>query len=176
MVSLDFIEAMPRSHNCDVILVIIDQFSKYGHFIPMSHPFTALQVAQDFVNTIYRLHGLPKVIVSNRDKIFTSTLWRELFGLSDTTLHMSSSYHPQSDGQTECLNQCVETYLRCVVHLSPCKWYEWLPLAEQWYNTTFLNSLGRTPFEVIYGCKPCQLGIVADSKSVLHDLDEFHTS
>jgi hypothetical protein len=114
MVSLDFIEAMPRSHNCDVILVIIDQFSKYGHFIPMSHPFTALQVAQDFVNTIYRLHGLPKVIVSDRDKIFTSTLWRELFGLSDTTLHMSSSYHPQSDGQTECLNQCVETYLRCV--------------------------------------------------------------
>jgi transposase InsO family protein/ribosomal protein L21E len=171
MVSLDFIEGMPRSHNCDVILVVIDRFSKFGHFIPLSHPFTALQVTQAFINTIYRLHGLPKSIVSDRDKIFTSALWRELFRLSDTALHMSSSYHPQSDGQTERLNECLETYLRCVVHSSPRKWYDWLPLAEHWYNTTFHSSLGRTPFEVVYGRKPRQLGIVANSNSNSGDLD-----
>jgi hypothetical protein len=173
MVSLDFIVGMPRPHNCDVILVVIDRFSKFGHFIPLSHPFTALQVAQAFINTIYRLHGLPKSIVSDRDKIFTSALWRELFRLSDTALHMSSSYHPQSDGQTERLNQCLETYLRCAVHASPRKWYDWLPLAEHWYNTTYHSSLGRTPFEVIYGRKPRQLGIVADSNGNSGDLDAW---
>jgi hypothetical protein len=94
MISLDFVEGLPKSHNCDVILVIIDRFTKYGHFLPMSHPFIALQVAQLFINSVYRLHGLPKIIVSDRDKIFTSTLWKELFRLSDTSLHMSSSYHP----------------------------------------------------------------------------------
>jgi transposase InsO family protein len=173
MVSLDFIEALPRVHNCDVILVVIDRFSKFGHFIPLSHPFTALQVAQAFINSIYRLHGLPKVIVSDRDKIFTSSLWKELFRLSDTALHMSSSYHPQTDGQTERLNQCLETYLRCAVHRNPRKWYDWLPLAEHWYNTTFHSSLGRTPFEVVFGRKPRQLGITADSNGVSHDLDTW---
>jgi hypothetical protein len=74
MVILDFIEVMPRFHNYDVILVVIECFSKYGHFIPSSHPFSALQVSQVFINTIYRLHGLPKIIVSDRDKIFTNTL------------------------------------------------------------------------------------------------------
>ena len=130
MISLDFIEGLPKSHGCDVILVVIDRFTKYGHFLPLAHPFSALQVAQVFINNIYRLHGLPQVIVSDRDRIFTSTLWKELFRLSDTALHMSSSYHPQSDGQTERLNQCLESYLRCAVHACPRKWFDWLPLAE----------------------------------------------
>jgi hypothetical protein len=86
---------------------------------------------------------------------------------------MSSSYHPQSDGQKERLNQCLETYLRCDVHASPRKWYDWLPLAEHWYNTTFHSSLGRTPFEVVYGRKPRQLGIVADINGNSGDLDAW---
>lgn len=111
VVSLDFIEGLPKSSRYDTILVIIDKFTKYGHFIPMAHPYTALSVAQLFVDNIYKLHGLPKVLISDRDKVFTSALWQQLFKLTDTTLNMSSSYHPQTDGQTEHLNQCLETYL-----------------------------------------------------------------
>lgn len=103
-VSLDFIEGLPKSKRFDTILVVIDKFSKYGHFIPLTHPYTALGVAQLYMNNIYKLHGMPKMIISDRDRIFTSALWKELFKLSDVTLNMSSVYHPQTDGQTKRLN------------------------------------------------------------------------
>lgn len=95
---MDFIEGLPRSGSYNCILVVVDRFSKYAHFLPLSHPFTALQVAVVFMNHIFKLHGLPRATVSDRDKVFTSNLWRELFKLLGTTLHMSSAYHPQSDG------------------------------------------------------------------------------
>lgn len=86
------------SHSYNCILVVVDKFSKYAHFVPLSHPFTALKVAMAYMEHIYKLHGLPEAIVSDRDKIFTSTLWQELFRLTGTELRMSSAYHPQSDG------------------------------------------------------------------------------
>jgi hypothetical protein len=98
VVSLDFIEGLPRLNHHNVILVVIDKFSNYAHIIPMAHPFTALQVAQLYFNQVYRLHRLPQAIISDRDRIFMSSLWQELFKLSDTQLIMSSSYHPQTDG------------------------------------------------------------------------------
>lgn len=156
---MDFIEGLPLSNNYDVILVVIDKFSNYSHFIPMKHPFTAFKVATEFMNHVYKLHGMPGMIVSDRDRIFTSRLWQELFRLADTTLHMSSSYHPQTDGQSKRLNQCVEGFLRCMVHSCPKKWAAWLPLAEYWYNTSFHSALGQTPFEVLYGYPPRTLGI-----------------
>lgn len=115
MVTLDFVEGLPSSNRFNSILVVIDKFTKYGHFIPLAHPYTALQVAQLYMDNVYRLHGLPQVLISDRDKIFTSNVWRHLFKLTDTKLHMTSSYHPQSDGQTERLNQCLEAFLRCTV-------------------------------------------------------------
>jgi len=74
VVCLDFIEGLPNSHNKTVILVVVDKFSKYGHFIPMAHPFTALQVAQLYLSQVYKLHGLPKAIISDRDRVFTSAV------------------------------------------------------------------------------------------------------
>jgi hypothetical protein len=72
---------------------------------------------------------------------------------------MSSSYHPQTDGQTGHLNQCLKTFLRCFVHACPRKWKEWLPAAEFWYNTSFHSALGRSPFEAMFGRQPRLLGI-----------------
>jgi hypothetical protein len=97
-VSLDFIEGLPKSKSFDSILMVIDKFSKYGHFIPLSHPYTTLSIAQLYLNNIYKLHGMPKFLMSERDKLFTNTLWQELFRLSETALNMSTAYHPQPDG------------------------------------------------------------------------------
>ena len=173
VVSLDFIEGLPKSHGCFVILVIIDKFSKYGHFIPLAHPYTAMSVAQLYFTHVYKLHGLPEAMISDRDRIFTSSLWQELFKLSDTKLLMSSSYHPQTDGQTERLNQCLEAFLRCTVHSCPSQWYKWLPLAEYWYNTTFHTALGHTPFEIMYGHPPRHLGLVDPQDCVVSDLADW---
>jgi hypothetical protein len=150
-VSLDFIEGLPKSKTFNTILVVIEKFSKYAHFIPLAHPYTTLTIAQLYLNNVYKLHGLPNITISHRDKIFTSAIWQELFKLTDTTLNMSSSHHPQTDGQTERLNQCLETYLRCLVQSCPSKWSQWLSLAGFWYNKTYHSALGTTPFEVLYG-------------------------
>jgi hypothetical protein len=175
IVSMDFIEGLPKSGKFDTILVVVDKFTKYAHFLALAHPYTALSVAQLYFNGIYKLHGLPQAIISDRDRVFTSTLWKELFTLSDTRLMMSSSYHPQTDGQTERLNQCLETFLRCAVHSCPKEWSKWLPLAEYWYNTSFHSALGTTPFQALYGHSPRSLGIADPSTVTVHDLSTWLT-
>jgi transposase InsO family protein len=100
-------------------LVVVDLLTKYSHFIPLHHPFTASSVAKSFFQTVYRLHGLSGSIISNRDRIFTSHYWMELFKLANVKLCKSTAYYPQSDGETERLNQCLETYLCCFVHACP---------------------------------------------------------
>lgn len=170
VVSLDFIEGLPRSGGFDTVLVIVDKFSKYAHFIPLAHPFTALQVAKLFMKEIFRLHGLPLALISDRDKVFTSKVWQELFKLCLTEIRLSSAYHPQTDGQTERANQCLEAYLRCAVHSCPANWSKWLPLAEYWYNTSFHSALGRTPFEVVYGHLPREFGVTQVDECTVPDL------
>jgi transposase InsO family protein len=149
MISLDFVEGLPKSKNYNTILVAIDKFSKYAHFLPLTHPYTAQVVAQHFFHSVYKLHGLPKFIISDRDKVFTSQFWQKLFKLAAVTLNLSSAYHPQTDGQTKRLNRCLETYLRCMIQACPSKWVHWLSLAEFWYNTTYHSALGTTPFEAL---------------------------
>jgi len=159
VISMDFVEALPLSSGSNCILVVVDTFSKYAHFLPLKHPFSAEVVAQKFLAEVYRLHGLPLAIVSDRDRIFTSKLWKALFRLADVQLRHSTAYHPQSDGQTECVNQCLETFLRCFVHACPTKWSKWLSVAEYWYNTSHHSALGRSPFAVLYGQEPRHFGI-----------------
>ncbi|WVZ77022.1 hypothetical protein U9M48_024925 [Paspalum notatum var. saurae] len=153
-IALDFVEALPRVHGKTVILSVVDRFSKYCHFIPLAHPYTAESVAQAFFTDIVRLHGVPRSIVSDRDPVFTSAFWRELMRLMGTKLHMSSAFHPQSDGQTEAANRVIVMYLRCFTGDRPRHWLRWLPWAEYTYNTAYQSSLRDTPFRVVYGRAP----------------------
>lgn len=98
-ISMDFVEGLPCSGSANAILVVVDRYSKFAHFIPLLHPFTALSVARLFLDNVYKLHGMPQA--SDRDKIFTSTPWKLLFNLSGIELQLISLYHPQTDGQTE---------------------------------------------------------------------------
>lgn len=150
-------------------MVVVDKFSKYAHFLALAHPFTTFQVAQVFMQHVFKLHGLSQSIISDRDRVFTSLLWRELFWAAQTQLRMSTAYHPQTDGQTERVNQCVEAYLRCFVHACPTKWFHWLALSEYWYNTSLHSTLGKSPFEILYGYTPRHFGI--RDTSVCHSSD-----
>lgn len=153
-ISMDFIEGLPNSNGYSVIMVVVDRLSKYAHFIPIKHPYTAVTVAKAFVTNVVRLHGIPTSIVSDRDKVFTSTFWQTLFQLQGTKLNMSSSYHPQTDGQTEVTNRTLEQYLRCFAGLQPKKWVEWIPWAEFSYNTSTHSSTKISPFEAVHGIPP----------------------
>ncbi|XP_057438197.1 transposon Tf2-1 polyprotein isoform X1 [Lotus japonicus] len=152
-ISLDFITGLPKSKGYEAILVVVDRLSKYSHFILLKHPYTAKSIAEIFAKEIVRLHGIPSSVVSDRDPIFVSHFWSELFKLQGTTLKMSSAYHPETDGQTEVTNRCLESYLRCFASDHPKTWSYWVPWAEFWYNSTFHTSIGQTPFEVVYGRK-----------------------
>lgn len=154
---MDFIEGLPKSEGMTVIWVVLDRLTKYGHFIALKHPFSAAQLAQVFISHIHRSHGLPSTIVSDRDKIFISLFWQSLFRMIGTKLQMSTAYHPQTNGQTERLNQVLECYLRSMVTQRPHNWVSWLALAEWWYNFHYHTGLQATPFEMLYGYKPPHL-------------------
>nr|DAD38797.1 TPA_asm: hypothetical protein HUJ06_013119 [Nelumbo nucifera] len=136
-ISMDFIEGLPSFWK-DVIFVGVDRLSKATHFMALRHPYTALQVAQVYLNEVFKLHGLLDSIVSDCDPVFLSDFWNELFKFQSVDLLRSSAYYPQTDGQTEVVNRCLN----------------WLPLAEWWYNTIFHSSAQATPYEIVYGQPP----------------------
>ena len=99
--------------------------------------------------------------------MFLGGFWQEMFKLLGTKLHYSSSYHPQSDGQSERVNQCLETYLRCMCIEHPTQWSVWLSTVEFWYNTNFHTSLHLSPFEALYGYKPTHIPLGPFHDSVI---------
>ncbi|KAH0702597.1 hypothetical protein KY285_016875 [Solanum tuberosum] len=107
-----------------------------------------------FLDIVVKLHGLPETITSDRNVIFLSSFWQGLFTIHGVQLNTSTAYHPQSDGQTEVLNMCLETYLRCYCHKDASNWVACLSMAEYWYNTSYHSAIQTTPYEALYGRPP----------------------
>jgi hypothetical protein len=131
-------------------MVVVDRLSKYAHLYSLQHPFTTSTVAQLFMDHIFKLHGMPHSIVSDRNPTFTKNFWQELFKLKGTQLHLNTTYHPQMNGQTEVVNKCLERYLRCFASENKNQCTQWLPLSEWWYNTSYHTTTHMTHFEAVY--------------------------
>lgn len=112
-ISMDFTDGLPNSKGKTTILEVVDRLTKYGHSLGPTHPYTAALVAQLFLDQILKLHRMLENIVSDRDPIFISRIWQEIFSLHGVTLSRSLPYHSQSYGQTEVLDRTLETYVRC---------------------------------------------------------------
>ncbi|CAI7834527.1 unnamed protein product, partial [Closterium sp. NIES-53] len=155
VVSLDFITGLPPTKaGYDTILVVIDKFSKMGHFIPTHTTARTEETAQLFFHYVISQHGIPTTLISDRDPKFTSKFWKELMSLMGTKLAMSSAYHPQTDGQIERLNQIVEQLLRAACKDDISKWDAHLPVLEFAYNNATHAATGQTPFFLCYGRNP----------------------
>jgi hypothetical protein len=115
-VSMDFITVLPKSEGKTIIMVVVDQLTKYSHFYSLYHPFKSCMVVVTFIDTIRKLHGVPKIILSDKDPILTGNFWTELFSCLVTQLAHNSSYHPQSIGKIEIVYKCLEGYLHCFAY------------------------------------------------------------
>ena len=132
-------------------MVVGDYLIKVAHLIPIKKNFSASDIARIFIKQIFRLHGLPKRIVSDRNAKFTSILWTSLFKGIGTHLNFSSAYHPETDGQTERVNQVIEDILRAYCSREPKAWFYHLPLVKFAYNSSYHRSIGMSPFKALYG-------------------------
>ncbi|KAF8755117.1 hypothetical protein RHS01_05431 [Rhizoctonia solani] len=153
-ISYNFITGFPKLQGSDAILVVIDSFSKFGHFIPTTKRISAKGLADLFVSHVWKLHGLPVRTISDRGTTFTGKFLRALYQQLGIKPAFSLAYHPESDGQTERVNQFIEFYLRSYVAADHLDWALWLPLAEYAYNNAKHAATGKTPFELVYGRNP----------------------
>ena len=154
-ISMDFMGGLPKTNRGhDTIFTIVDRLSKRVCLIPTTHKANARQVAELFFNTIVKNHGVPKVIVSDRDPRFISNFWQQLMNQIGTRLAMSTAFHPQTDGQTERTHRTIGEILRTDISKNSQAWDKRLPAIEFAINTTPSSSTGLTPFEVDIGRKP----------------------
>ncbi|KAL0536770.1 hypothetical protein IC582_025731 [Cucumis melo] len=161
-VSMDFITGLPRTlRGFTVIWVVVDRLTKSAHFVPGKSTYTASKWAQLYMSEIVRLHGVPVSIVSDRDARFTSKFWKGLQTAMGTRLDFSTAFHPQTDGQTERLNQVLEDMLRACALEFPGSWDSHLHLMEFAYNNSYQATIGMAPFEALYG-KCCRSPVCWD--------------
>jgi len=170
-ISMDFIVGLPKSDGYTKMWVIVDSFSKMALFIPLRTEEHIKELALMFVKEIWCLHGLPESIVSHRDTRFTSKFWTSLKQLLQVKLNLSTACHPESDGQTERVNQTLEQYVRSYCSYQQDDWVSLLPFAEHVYNTSMSESTKASHFEINYGFSPHTQwsGIVSDNKGIPPD-------
>lgn len=154
-VSVDFVTHLPTTkRGFDSITTFVDRFSKRIHLVPSRTTDTAEDTAIAFFENVFKVHGLPDSIVSDRDPKFTSRFWSQLMKLCGIKLRMASSRHPQTDGSTEIMNRMAANYLRCYCNYHQHEWDTLLSSAEFPYNSAHNDSLDMTPFEVDLGWNP----------------------
>jgi transposase InsO family protein len=151
---MDFIMGLPRIQmGYDSIWAIVDRLTKVAHFIPVKTTYFGPQLAKFYVSRIVCLHGVPKKIVSDRGTQFTLRFWERLHETLDTQLCFSSAYRPQTDDQTERVNQILEDMLRACALQYGGRWDKSLSYAEFSYSNSYQESLKMAPFEMLYGCR-----------------------
>ncbi|GJP81410.1 hypothetical protein CLOP_g11565 [Closterium sp. NIES-67] len=151
---MDFVTSLPvGSSGKDTVLVVVDRLTKMAHFIPCRTTITAEETARLFISTVVHLQGIPAAIISDRDPKFTSNFWQVTWARYGTCLQFSSAYHPQTDGQTERINQTMEQLIR-----TNCpdrnKWEDVLPILEFFYNNAPSATTNHSPFYPNYGMDP----------------------
>jgi RNase H-like domain found in reverse transcriptase/Reverse transcriptase (RNA-dependent DNA polymerase)/Integrase zinc binding domain/Chromo (CHRromatin Organisation MOdifier) domain/Integrase core domain len=153
-ISMDFIVGLPESGGYTKVWVIVDRFSKMAHFIPLPTVNKTEDLAKLFLNSVWKHHGLPDDIVSDRDSKFISHFWQSLMDLLSVKLNLSTAFHPQTDGQTERVNQVLEGYMRSYCSYQQDDWADLLPLAEYAYNSAISEATKFSPFCANYGFEP----------------------
>jgi hypothetical protein len=154
-ISMDFVLGLLRTQRgCDSIFVIVDRFSNMEHFIPCQNTSDATHIANLFFKEVLRLHGFPGIIISNRDTKLVGHFWRTLSKKLGTELSSSYAYHPQTDGQTEVVNQSLGVLLRSLVIEHHSQWDQIFSQAEFAYNDLVNISTGKSQFQIVYGMNP----------------------
>ncbi|MEN9524269.1 MAG: hypothetical protein RL536_338 [Candidatus Parcubacteria bacterium] len=153
-VSMDFITDLPPSHGFDTILVFKCRLTKLVHLAATHKDVDTEELVRLFIRNVYRLHGIPRSLVSDRGSLFTSTLWKGITKQLGITSSLSSAFHPQSDGSTEVYNQMIEQYLRVYGNYDQDDWFKWLDLAEFTYNNSINSTTRMTPFMALQGFNP----------------------
>jgi transposase InsO family protein len=153
-ISMDFIVGLPRTQKGhDSIWVVVDRLTKVAHFIPVKTGYSTDKLADLYIDNILRLHRAPKSIVSDRGPQFTAKFWKSFHEAMGTSLDFSTAFHPQTDGQTERVNQILEDLLRACVLTYGTDWEKSLSFAEFSYNNSYQASLRMSPFEALYDRK-----------------------
>jgi hypothetical protein len=154
-ISMDFVMDLPTTPDgFDAVMVVVDKLTKHAHFIACKKTITAEQAAALYLQQIVKHHGLPRVIISDRDPRFTGKFWTELHRLLGTSLAMSTSHRPQTDGQTEIVNKAMLIGLRCYIDYQMENWAKHLHLIEFAYNSRKHTATGFAPFYLAYGYLP----------------------
>jgi hypothetical protein len=186
-VTMDFIVKLPKSLEpgsarlCDTILVIVDRLTKATKFVPTEESITAEECAYEVTKALVSEHGVPEEFITDRDKLFTSAYWSTFLAKMGVKKKLSTSFHPETDGQTERTNQTLEQYLRMYANKLQDNWVELLPTAQLAYNSTRSATTKYSPHYANYGYEPTahrdpkdieSISVGADDKAKL--MQELH--
>ncbi len=171
-IALDFVTGLPLSAGNTVILTVVDRFSKAAHFIPLPKLPSARETAQVMVDHVFRIHGLPSDIVSDRGPQFASQFWKEFCHQIGASPALSSGFHPQTNGQAERTNQILGRMLRSLTSRTPASWCDQLAWAEYAHNSLPSSATGLSPFECCLGYQP-PLFASQESQSSVPSVERF---